>query len=165
MSPSYSHHSLWPCACRRYLSFLEQATSRRNVGLSEGTSLFLFPHGICAPPGFKYFVHRLVSPYLAIVLTFIYGISVLELHVDLSEAFDCAREIFFTVDSNTLALERLLWEVGHCLSVIANSEEPLDSVDIQAIASTLHRLFVVPLSSLDCHGENGMCCTKHSQTR
>ena len=74
------------------------------------------------------------------MLTFIYGISVLELHVDLSEAFDCAREIFFIVDSNTLALERLLWEVGHCLSAIMNSREPLDSVDIQAIVSTQYRL-------------------------
>ena len=116
-------------------------------------------------PSFKYSIHRLVRSHFAIVLTFIYGISVPELRVDLSEAFDCAWEIFFTVDSNTLALERLLWEVGHCLSVITNSEEPLDSIDSQAIASTLHRLFAVPLSSLDCHGENGMCCTKHSQTR
>ena len=147
------------------MSILEKAAARWDVGVFQCPSVFLFTPGIRTSPGFKYSIHRLVSSHLAIVLTFIYGISVPELHVDLSEVFDSAREIFFTVDSNTLALERLLWEVGHCLSVIPNSEEPLDSVDIQAIASTLHRLLAVPLSSLDCHGENWMCCTEHSQTR
>ena len=64
-------------------------------------------------PSFKYSIHRLVRSHFAIVLTFIYGISVPELHVNLSEAFDCAREIFFTVDSNMLALERLLWDTAY----------------------------------------------------
>ena len=38
-------------------------------------------------------------------------------------------------------IDRLLWEYGHCLSAIANSEELLDSVDIQTIILALHWLW------------------------
>ena len=80
------------------------------------------------------------SVNLVIALTFIRGISVPELHADISEAFDHAREILSTIDSAALALDRLLWEFGHCLSAIANSEDPIDPVDLRAIVSTLHWL-------------------------
>ncbi|KAL4071467.1 hypothetical protein V8B97DRAFT_1960005 [Scleroderma yunnanense] len=41
--------------------------------------------------------------------------SLPELHADILEAFDRAREILSIIDSAKLALDRLLWEFGHCL--------------------------------------------------
>ncbi|KAL4076344.1 hypothetical protein J3A83DRAFT_4411043 [Scleroderma citrinum] len=80
------------------------------------------------------------SVNLVIALTFIRGVSIPELHADISEAFDHAREILATIDSAELALDRLLWEFGHCLFAIADPEDPLDPIDLRAIVSTLHWL-------------------------
>ena len=110
MSPSCLHHSL--CVSGLYVN---PGESRRAIGCWRFSMLECIPiHSWNSyVSGFKYSIHGLVSSHLAIVLTFIYGISVPELHVNLSEAFDCAREIFFTVDSNMLALERLLWDTAY----------------------------------------------------
>ena len=78
---------------------------------------------------------------LVIPLTFICRASVPELHADVSEAFDRGREILSIIDSAALALDRLLWELGYCLSAIVNSEgPPIDPVDIQSIILALHWL-------------------------
>ena len=58
-----------------------------------------------------------------------------------------------SIDSAALELDRLLLEFGYCLSAIANSEEPLDPVYIQAIVLALHWLCEkLPASPSDLPG-------------
>ncbi|KAL4064239.1 hypothetical protein V8B97DRAFT_1988476, partial [Scleroderma yunnanense] len=95
----------------------QPSNSRHDGGLFECTGVFLFPHEACTPPDLKFCVHR---PRLS------------------CSPFDREREILSIFDSAELALDRLLWEFGHCLSAIADSEVPLDPVDLWAVALILH---------------------------
>ncbi|KAF9236224.1 hypothetical protein BU15DRAFT_89269 [Melanogaster broomeanus] len=74
---------------------------------------------------------------LAVVLTLIRSTSVTELSMTLGETFESALSVLSTVNDSDLALDRLLWEFGHCLSSIAGSGETLDSLDIQSIVAAL----------------------------
>ena len=138
MSPSCPHHSL----CLQALSVIPGASRTIADVMTAFLNARVYSYSL------QEFVRLLASSTLftdssvniAIALTFIRGVSVPELHADISEAFDRAREILSTIDSAALALDRLLWEFGYCLSAIANSEEPLDPVDIRAIVLALHWL-------------------------
>ena len=73
----------------------------------------------------------------AVALTLIRGISVVELGISIGETFDNLRTMLSTVSEAELALDRLLWEFGHCLSSIAGSGNSFDSLDVQSVVRAL----------------------------
>ncbi|KAG6331216.1 hypothetical protein ID866_7871 [Astraeus odoratus] len=74
---------------------------------------------------------------LAVAFAFIRGASVPELHADVAEMFERARKLLSIIDGPELALDRLLWEFGHCLSAITDSIENLEPSDLRTIVSAL----------------------------
>ncbi|KAL4079846.1 hypothetical protein V8B97DRAFT_2002270 [Scleroderma yunnanense] len=75
---------------------------------------------------------RAIADFLNAQVYLGYRAHVHSLHADILEAFDRAREILSIINSAELALDHLLWEFGHCLSAVADSEDPLDPVDLWA---------------------------------
>lgn len=73
----------------------------------------------------------------AVALTLIRSISVVELGIGIGEMFDTIRSMLSTVGEAELALDRLLWEFGHCLSSIAGSGNSFDSLDVQSVVRAL----------------------------
>ena len=73
----------------------------------------------------------------AVTLTLIRGISLAELGIGIGETFDTIRAMLSTVSEAELALDRLLWEFGHCLSSIAGSGNSFDSLDVQSVVRAL----------------------------
>lgn len=80
-----------------------------------------------------------VDPTLkfAVALTLVRGISVVELGIGIGETFDIVRTMLSTISEAELALDRLLWEFGHCLSSIAGSGNSFDSLDVQSVVRAL----------------------------
>ena len=74
---------------------------------------------------------------LAVALALIRGVSVTELGVAIGETFDTIRTMLATVSEAELALDRLLWEFGYCLSSIAGSGNSFDSLDVQSVVRAL----------------------------
>ena len=81
----------------------------------------------------------LIDPTLkfAVTLALIRGITVAELGISIGETFDTIRTMLSTVSEAELALDRLLWEFGHCLSSIAGSGNSFDSLDVQSVVRAL----------------------------
>lgn len=77
------------------------------------------------------------SVQLAVALTFIRGVSVSQIHTDVVEAFERAQAVLSAIDDADLALDRLLWEFGHCLSAVVERMDDLQPSDLQVILSTL----------------------------
>lgn len=73
----------------------------------------------------------------AVALTLIRGVSVAELGIGIGKTFDTVRTMLSTVSDAELALDRLLWEFGHCLSSIAGSGNSFDSLDVQSVVRAL----------------------------
>jgi len=73
----------------------------------------------------------------AVSLALIRGISVAELGISIGETFDTIRTMLSTLSEAELALDRLLWEFGHCLSSIAGSGNGFDSLDVQSVVRAL----------------------------
>ena len=76
----------------------------------------------------------------AVALALVRGISVSELGIGIGETFDTIRTMLSTISDAELALDRLLWEFGHCLSFIAGSGNSFDSLDVQSVVRALHWL-------------------------
>lgn len=89
----------------------------------------------------RFLASRPVTPdpslNLSIALTLIRGISVPEIHANVDKSLRQSREILSAIDDTDLALDRLLWELGHCLSIISEIVERLDPSDVQSIVSLL----------------------------
>ncbi|KAI6146088.1 hypothetical protein BKA82DRAFT_4330346 [Pisolithus tinctorius] len=68
------------------------------------------------------------SVQLAVALTFLRGVS---------KAFERAQAVLSAIDDADLALDRLLWEFGHCLSAVVERMDDLQPSDLQVILSTL----------------------------
>ncbi|KAI6040458.1 hypothetical protein EDC04DRAFT_2894185 [Pisolithus marmoratus] len=77
------------------------------------------------------------SVQLAVAFTFIRGVSAPQILSDVVEAFERAQAALSAVDDVDLNLDRLLWEVGHCLSTLVERMDGLQPSDLQAILSTL----------------------------
>ncbi|KAG8218982.1 hypothetical protein J3R82DRAFT_4725 [Butyriboletus roseoflavus] len=73
----------------------------------------------------------------AVALALVRGVSVTELGIGIGETFDTIRVMLSTVSKAELALDRLLWEFGHCLSSIAGSGNSFDSLDVQSVVRAL----------------------------
>ena len=73
----------------------------------------------------------------ATTLALIRGISVAELSISIGETFDTIPTMLSSVSEAELALDRLLWEFGHCLSSIAGSGNSFDSLDVQSVVRAL----------------------------
>ncbi|KAF8559444.1 hypothetical protein OG21DRAFT_1503348 [Imleria badia] len=73
----------------------------------------------------------------AVALTLIRSVSVVELGLGIGETFDTVRTMLSTISEAELALDRLLWEFGHCLSSIAGSGNSFDSLDVQSVVRAL----------------------------
>ncbi|KAF9226846.1 hypothetical protein BS17DRAFT_776224 [Gyrodon lividus] len=74
---------------------------------------------------------------LAIALALVRGASLTELSMPIGHTFESAQAALSTVSGPDLALDRLLWEFGHCLSAIAGSGDTLDSLDVQSVVTAL----------------------------
>ena len=73
----------------------------------------------------------------AVALALVRGVSVAELGIGIGETFDTIRVMLSVVSEAELALDRLLWEFGHCLSSIAGSGNSFDSLDVQSVVRAL----------------------------
>ncbi|KAG9317796.1 hypothetical protein JVU11DRAFT_2019 [Chiua virens] len=76
----------------------------------------------------------------AVALALVRAMSVAELGIVIGETFDTIRTMLSTINDAELALDRLLWEFGHCLSSLAGSGNSFDSLDVQSIVRALHWL-------------------------
>jgi len=76
----------------------------------------------------------------SIALVSIRGVSVTELGMGIGETFDAIRIMLHPLGEADLALDRLLWEFGHCLSAIAGSGNSFDSLDVQSVVRALYWL-------------------------
>ncbi|KAG1877575.1 hypothetical protein F4604DRAFT_1758254 [Suillus subluteus] len=87
---------------------------------------------------------------LSIVTTLLRGVQVQEPSICRMNAFGLISAVLETTDEKDRDPERLLWEVGHALSAVVESNDNLSSLDSESVINTL-LLFDSPSQS-DLHG-------------